>query len=72
MKLALVHQHAGPDPDDNLRRGLAAYEQAADRGADLVCFAELAFVDHEVLAKNGQIDHIAHRRQPLEPALIFL
>jgi N-carbamoylputrescine amidase len=43
MKIALVQQHAGPDPDDNLRRGLAAYEEAADRGADLVCFAELAF-----------------------------
>ncbi len=43
MRLALVQQHAGPDPDDNLRRGLAAYDEAADRGADLVCYAELAF-----------------------------
>jgi N-carbamoylputrescine amidase len=43
MRIALVQQHATPDLADNLARGLAAFEQAADDGADLVAFAELAF-----------------------------
>ncbi|OZC04412.1 carbon-nitrogen hydrolase family protein [Rubricoccus marinus] len=43
MKLALVQQTATPDLADNLARGLAAFERAADAGADLVAFAELAF-----------------------------
>jgi len=43
MRLALIQQHAGPDPADNLARGLAAAHAAADAGADLVAFAELAF-----------------------------
>jgi N-carbamoylputrescine amidase len=44
MKIALVQQHAGPDLDDNLRRGRAAFEEAARAGAGLVAFAELAFL----------------------------
>jgi N-carbamoylputrescine amidase len=43
MRLALVQQPATDDLDDNLRRGLAAFERAADAGADLVAYAELAF-----------------------------
>lgn len=43
MRLALVQQHAGADLEDNLRRGLAATEEAARRGAEVVAFAELAF-----------------------------
>jgi N-carbamoylputrescine amidase len=43
MKLALVQQKAGPDRERNVERGLAAVERAAERGARLVCFAELAF-----------------------------
>jgi predicted amidohydrolase len=43
MRLALVQQHAAPDLVDNLRRGLAALERAAAQGAELVCYAELAF-----------------------------
>jgi N-carbamoylputrescine amidase len=43
MKIALVQQHASPDRDDNLGRGLEALESAARLGARLVCFAELAF-----------------------------
>lgn len=43
MRLALVQQHAGPDPAANLERGLAAARRAAADGADLVAFAELAF-----------------------------
>lgn len=43
MRLALVQQPATDDLDDNLARGLAAFERAADAGADLVATAELAF-----------------------------
>jgi len=43
VRIALVQQHAGPDPAENLRRGLAAAERAAAAGARLVAFAELAF-----------------------------
>jgi len=43
MQIALVQQHAGPDRTANRERGLAAMRAAADAGARLVCFAELAF-----------------------------
>ena len=43
MRIALVQQHASHDKEGNLRRGLSALDQAASDGADLVCFAELAF-----------------------------
>ncbi len=43
MKIALVQQPAGSDKTANLERGLEAFERAARRGAELVCFAELAF-----------------------------
>ena len=43
MKIALVQQHASPDRQDNISRGLAALDQAASRGASVVAFAELAF-----------------------------
>lgn len=43
MRIALVQQHATPDREDNLRRGLEALSEAAAEGADLVVYAELAF-----------------------------
>lgn len=43
MRLALVQQPATDDLDDNLARGLAAFDRAAEAGADLVAYAELAF-----------------------------
>ena len=43
MRIALVQQRATPDKQDNLRRGLEALSEAAGHGADLVCYAELAF-----------------------------
>jgi predicted amidohydrolase len=42
VRVALIQQHAGPDPGENLRRGLAAAQLAAEGGARLVAFAELA------------------------------
>ena len=43
MRLALVQQPATADLDANLARGLEAFDQAAEAGADLVAYAELAF-----------------------------
>ena len=43
MRIALVQQPATDDLDGNLARGLAAFDRAADAGADLVAYAELAF-----------------------------
>jgi len=43
MRIALVQQHATLNLEDNLGRGLAALETAAGGGAQLVCYAELAF-----------------------------
>ncbi len=43
MRIALVQQHATPDTDANVARGLAAFDEAARNGADLVAYAELAF-----------------------------
>jgi predicted amidohydrolase len=43
MRIALVQQHATDDRNDNLSRGLRALDEAAAGGAELVCYAELAF-----------------------------
>jgi N-carbamoylputrescine amidase len=43
MRIALIQQHATRDRADNLRRGLAALEQAARQGAELAVFPELGF-----------------------------
>ena len=43
MKIALIQQHATNDKTSNVARGLAALENAARSGAQLACFAELAF-----------------------------
>ncbi len=43
MKIALVQQHSTSNRPDNVRRGLAAVDEAAARGASIVVFAELAF-----------------------------
>lgn len=44
MKIALIQQHATKDYHDNLRRGVEAFHKAAEAGAELVAFAELAFL----------------------------
>ena len=43
MKIALVQQKASNDRHANQQRGLEAISRAADRGARVVCFAELCF-----------------------------
>jgi beta-ureidopropionase len=44
MKIALIQQHATEDIEDNLKRGINAFLRAAEQGAELVVFAELAFL----------------------------
>ncbi len=43
MRIALIQQHATWDKEENLERGLTAARQAAADGAQVICFAELAF-----------------------------
>jgi N-carbamoylputrescine amidase len=43
VKIAVIQQHATRDKAANVARGLAALETAARSGAQLACFAELAF-----------------------------
>jgi N-carbamoylputrescine amidase len=43
MKVALVQQHCTKDPTDNLQRGIKAFKSAADKGAQLISYAELGF-----------------------------
>lgn len=43
MRIALVQQKATDDLKANREKGLAAVREAAANGADVVCFAELAF-----------------------------
>lgn len=63
MKIALVQQHASPDPEENLRRGLDALEEAADGGADLVAFAELAFT--RFLPQHPAVGEVASLAEPV-------
>lgn len=43
MRLALIQQHATEDREENRRRGEENLRRAAAEGAEVVCFAELAF-----------------------------
>jgi N-carbamoylputrescine amidase len=43
MRIALIQQKATADKKENFQRGLVALEEAARNGAELVCYAELAF-----------------------------
>jgi predicted amidohydrolase len=43
MRIALVQQRASADRQANVQRGLEALRAAAANGAELVCYAELAF-----------------------------
>ncbi len=43
MKIGLIQQHATTEKHENIARGLAAVDEAASHGANVVVFAELAF-----------------------------
>lgn len=59
MKVALIQQHATGSRQDNLSRGIKAVEEAAQRGAHLVAFAELAF-DHFLPQRPAGKDYLAN------------
>jgi len=60
MRLALVQQYASHEKQANVRRGLEALEAAAARGAQLVCFAELAFEPfHPQTPARGDVSALA-------------
>lgn len=42
-RIALIQQNAGPDPAENLRKGLKNARAAAEAGANIIAFAEVAF-----------------------------
>jgi predicted amidohydrolase len=43
MKIALIQQSCSEDIDQNRQRGVEAVKKAAEQGAKIICFAELAF-----------------------------
>ncbi|MCK5088168.1 MAG: hypothetical protein KAQ90_11635 [Melioribacteraceae bacterium] len=43
MRIALIQQRAIDDKNLNLNKGLEAVRKSADKGAQVICFAELAF-----------------------------
>jgi N-carbamoylputrescine amidase len=60
MRIALVQQRATGDRVVNRTHGLAALEEAARQGAQLVCFAELAFEPfHPQFPARGSVVHLA-------------
>jgi beta-ureidopropionase len=63
MKIALVQQHATIDRDDNVRRGLEAFRTAAESGAKLIAFAELAF--YRFLPQNKATPEDLLRAEPI-------
>lgn len=58
MKLALIQQTASHNRQENLERGIAAATTAAQDGANIICFAELAF-DRFYPQKQATPDEIA-------------
>ena len=44
MKIALVQQHSTHDIEENVQRGIKAFHAAAQAGAHLIAYAELAFL----------------------------
>ena len=44
MKICLIQQQASGDVENNIERGVKKFRQAAESGAELIAFAELAFL----------------------------
>jgi predicted amidohydrolase len=66
MNIALIQQPAGPDVAENLSRGLEAARQAARRGAQVICFAELAFEPFYPQVPAAQQEKVADVRELAE------
>jgi len=43
MKIALIQQKASKDIEANINKGIAEVREAVKNGANIICFAELAF-----------------------------
>lgn len=54
MKIALIQQSCTPDKNENLQWGLKAATKAAENGANIICFAELAFEPFYPQHKNPE------------------
>ena len=68
MKIALIQQHATPNKSENVARGLASLEAAARAGAQLACYAELAFEwFHPQRPADGDIKALA---EPIDGPLV--
>ena len=68
MKIALIQQHATKDKSANLARGLRHLQTAAENGAQLACFAELAFEwFHPQHRASGDVKALA---EPLDGPLV--
>jgi N-carbamoylputrescine amidase len=60
MKIALIQQAASPDRDANVEKGLANLEKAVAQGAEVICFAELAFTPfYPQEEARGDVSHLA-------------
>ena len=58
MKIALIQQSCSEDLDHNRQRGVEAVKKAAEQGAKIICFAELAFTPFypQIPAKENIIE----------------
>jgi predicted amidohydrolase len=68
VKIALIQQHATSSKAANIERGLAHLETAARQGAQLACYAELAFEwFHPQRPASGDVAALA---EPLDGPLV--
>jgi N-carbamoylputrescine amidase len=68
VKIALIQQRATKDKQQNIARGLANLEEAARKGAQLACYAELAFEwFHPQHPAEGDVRKLA---EPLDGPLV--
>jgi N-carbamoylputrescine amidase len=68
MKIAAIQQHATRDKAENIARGLANLETAARQGAQLACYAELAFEwFHPQKPADGSVKTLA---EPVDGPLV--
>jgi predicted amidohydrolase len=63
IKIALVQQSASPNKQENLQKGLAAVRKAACGGANIICFAELAFEPFYPQVPGGE--NVAELAEPI-------
>lgn len=62
LKLALIQQHATLDTSENIARGLQAFAKAAQNGARVIAFAELAFTHfHPQHRAQGSVQRLAEQ-----------